>query len=181
MAEQEGKMETSSQTHTPKEATTANIMNPENDLRTAEQTWWRRNHREKGKVAEPQSSRIQAFPHPSPQVGGKGREQGEGKTLRNLHTWPWRSAPGALSPQCIGFWWLVGLGTRESWNTLGGWDCLWRTGTVPWSCWDPTQRWQFETCQQWEGYQRGEEWMEFSPQKKGQVDDTSQPSLGTRG
>lgn len=39
MAEQEGKMETSSQTHTPKEATTANIMNPENDLRTAEQTW----------------------------------------------------------------------------------------------------------------------------------------------
>lgn len=55
MAEQEGKVETSSHIHI-KEATMANTTKSENDLKTTEQTtytWERREaHTEKGKVAE---------------------------------------------------------------------------------------------------------------------------------
>lgn len=54
---------------------------------------------------------------------------------------------GNISPHCIRLWWFMGLDTRGSWGTLGGWDCchLWRTVMLcPLSLWNPRQRWQFE-------------------------------------
>lgn len=54
---------------------------------------------------------------------------------------------GNISSHCIRLWWFMGLDTRGSWGSLGGWDCchLWRIVMLcPLSLWNPTQRWQFE-------------------------------------
>lgn len=119
MVQQEGKVETSFYTHT-KEATTANTTNPENELRTAEQTTyiWRRrkDHTEMSKEAEP----LQSMTQPQSQlIEEKRNGEGRGYSPKNCAHLALEMCCGNKS-SLHGLWELVGLDTRASWNTLGG-------------------------------------------------------------
>lgn len=91
MAEQEGKAESSSHTHT-KGATTTNSTYPENNLRQ-QNIPPKPGEEEKstqGRVKQQSHNKWgpQPLPHSSPQAGGRAMEPGGDRCSGTPHTWP---------------------------------------------------------------------------------------------